>query len=298
MSDEQHVITQAQENQSKNTRSNYWVFTLNNYTELDVLSLSGFVNQQQASYCIFGKEVGQSGTRHLQGYIEFPSRLRFNQVKTLLPRAYIAARKGNSQQASDYCKKDGDFLEFGTRSRSEQGRRKDLERVANLVKEGASLKRIAEEEPEAIIKYHKGIGVLKDLLQAPREITYHGPWKWSIPDNFQSLILWGNSGLGKTEFAKFLLPKALFVTHLDQLTKYASEEYEGIIFDDMSFTHIHREAQIHLVDFDCSRAIHVRYTTANIPRNTRKIFTTNVIDGNIFLDDPAINRRISKLHLE
>lgn len=279
-------------------RSNYWCFTLNNYEPSDVEYYRSVVANGLATYCIFGREVGESGTRHLQGYLELPKRVRFEQLKALVPRAHVERRRGNAQEASEYCRKDGDFEEFGEISKSRQGKRTDLEAACEAIKDGASMKRLAEEHPAVVVKYHRGLSTLRSLLQAPREVLYHGPWRWPAPENFGSLILWGESGLGKTEFAKFLLPKALFVTHLDQLTNYASEEYDGIIFDDMSFTHIHREAQIHLVDFDCSRAIHVRYTVATIPRNTRKIFTTNVIEGNIFLDDPAINRRITKLNLK
>lgn len=108
--------------------------------------------------------------------------------------------------------------------------------------------------------------------------------------SFQTLIMWGESGTGKTTLALNLLPKALIVSHMDDLRNLSPKHY-GIIFDDMSFTHIPREAQIHLLDWDLARSIHIRYGCAHIPKHTPKIFTTNVPYGLIFLDDPAINRR-------
>lgn len=298
---ENQDVTQEEDemHQRRNTQSKYWVFTLNNYTELEVLAINQLVENNTATYVVYGYEVGESGTRHLQGYIELSQRRRFNSIKAIIPRAYLASRRGNAQQASNYCKKGGNFVELGTISRSEQGRRKDLERIATLVREGASLKRIAIEEPEGFIKYHKGIGVLMDLLQTPLEVRHTGPFKWPYPENIESLVMVGDPNIGKSEFAKFLLPKALWITHLDDLKKYASEEYEGLIFDDLSFRHLPRESQIHLLDWDNSRSIHIRYMTCFIPANTRKIFTCNEIQGPIFDEaDPAIFRRMKKMYLD
>lgn len=53
-----------------------------------------------------------------------------------------------------------------------------------------------------------------------------------------------------------------------------------------------------MVDFDDERSIHVRYTTAFIPAGTKKIFTTNVQDGHIYMaGDAAIERRVAKFEM-
>lgn len=95
------------------SRSNYWCFTINNPTDEETEGLQQLVPSGKATYLIYGKETGASGTYHLQGYIELPKRLRPNGLKLLLPRAHIEVRKGNSLQASEYCRKDGDIYEAG-----------------------------------------------------------------------------------------------------------------------------------------------------------------------------------------
>lgn len=79
------------------------------------------------------------------------------------------------------------------------------------------------------------------------------------------------------------------VSHMDQLKDYDATVHDGILFDDMSFKHMPRTAQIHIADMDDDRYIHIRYATAYIPKGTLKIATTNVRD--IFDDDAAIKRR-------
>jgi len=63
---------------------------------------------------VVGNEVGENGTKHLQGFVVYQTRTRFATVKSQLPRAHIEKMAGTPIQASDYCKKDGNFEEFGT----------------------------------------------------------------------------------------------------------------------------------------------------------------------------------------
>lgn len=83
------------------------VFTLNNYTQDELTTLLQDLGKHQY---IIGKEVGESGTPHLQGYIEFATPVKFRTIKKILPRAHLEKAKGNKQQNIDYCSKDGNFV--------------------------------------------------------------------------------------------------------------------------------------------------------------------------------------------
>jgi len=104
-------------------------------------------------------------------------------------------------------------------------------------------------------------------------------------------IIKGPSGCGKTTWAKINAPKpALFVSHIDQLKKFVPLYHKSIIFDDVSVAHYPRDAQIHLLDFDNTRAIHCRHTIATIPSGVFKIFTCN--QWPTLRGDEAIERRM------
>jgi len=280
-------------------RSTNWVWTLNNPTEEERAKIDQLVTTGQAAYVTYGVESGNTGTRHLQGYAEFALRKTITTVKSLIGhRGHYEIRRGTQAQAIEYCHKDGDFKEFGIKAVNNSGKRTDLDLIAERIAAGTSLRVIAQEFPTQWVRYHNGIRSLATQLQ-PRHITCHfGPYKWSYPDNITSICFWGPSGIGKTEFAKFLMPRALFVTHMDALSQYDAQEYDGIIFDDMSFKHLPRESQIHLLDYDNDRMIHVRYLTAFIPAGTRKIFTCNDWAAMFIQNDPAIDRRLTYIRLE
>lgn len=94
--------------------SKHWCFTVNNWTAANDELLKALGTTDGTSYLVYGYEEGENHTPHLQGYVAFSTRKRFNQVKALLPAgAHIEAKKGSPKQASDYCKKDGVYQEFG-----------------------------------------------------------------------------------------------------------------------------------------------------------------------------------------
>lgn len=95
-------------------QSKTWCFTINNPTVDDRQNLVTLSTSQHFSYLVFGNEIGDSGTPHIQGFVIFNVRKRFQTAKDLIGgRAHLEAARGTDFQAAEYCKKDGDFSEFG-----------------------------------------------------------------------------------------------------------------------------------------------------------------------------------------
>lgn len=94
-----------------------------------------------------------------------------------------------------------------------------------------------------------------------------------LGENWQNLFITGKTGLGKTQWARSLLPLATVVSHRDQLKDV--DFGNGVIFDDFEVSHWPPTAVIHLLDWDEPRGLDVKHGHVMIPAHTRKIFTYN-----------------------
>jgi len=116
-------------------QSKSFCFTLNNYTDDDIVRLSKLFEDGSVDYMIYGKEVGESGTPHLQGYVRFPKKKRIKGVKNLIGEECHVEATRNVEAAINYCKKDNDFTEFGELENN-QGNRSDIQAVKEDIQAG------------------------------------------------------------------------------------------------------------------------------------------------------------------
>lgn len=85
-----------------------WCFTLNNWTDEEYSSIVPII-QENCDVAIIGSEVGESGTPHLQGYLEFKAKKRPLNLFSI-KRIHWEKSKGTKSQNIDYCSKDGKVL--------------------------------------------------------------------------------------------------------------------------------------------------------------------------------------------
>jgi hypothetical protein len=160
---------------STSPRAKNWCFTLNNYTDADIERICAL--SPQVNYLVFGKEVGASGTPHLQGFVSFQSRKRLNQCISIIGQAHFSVTR-YVQQSIDYCKKDGDFTEIGDPPAS-KGERSDLEEFKNSVKEGVtSMKDLREQHSNVCAMYPRFV---KEYLADHRKkvsVELHPLYNW------------------------------------------------------------------------------------------------------------------------
>jgi hypothetical protein len=80
-----------------------WCFTYNNYSETDIL----LIKTRLLEICkrfIFEREIGESGTPHLQGFIELKKAMRWTEFN--LPDKIHWEKCNNAEASILYCQKD------------------------------------------------------------------------------------------------------------------------------------------------------------------------------------------------
>lgn len=248
------------------------------------------------------QEEHQNGELHIHAYLLLEKKVHIRQPHKLdlkgEDKTYHGKYEGcRSARAVDtYVKKGNKFLtniETST-AMSNWGKALALARE-NKAKEASEL--LSLEHPRDMILHQTAIRNALRNARTPTLAaflpieTYSTLPEWN---KTKTLIISGPSGLGKTNLAKLLLPKACFCSHMDGLKAFDEMKHQGIIFDDMSFLHLPNESQIHLVDNYDERQIHCRHTVAVIPPGTPKVITHNLPPLSIInAIDPPIARRIT-----
>jgi hypothetical protein len=134
-----------------------WCFTLNNPTNQEEQSIKDA--HTNCSYLVVGRERGESGTPHLQGFLILLTKLRLRSLKRLrgFERCHLELSRGTPQQASEYCKKDGDYDEYGELP-STQGKRTEFGDLKEWIKAQEtfpSFRDVAENFPSLAGRYPK-----------------------------------------------------------------------------------------------------------------------------------------------
>lgn len=286
-----------------------WIYTKFNYDQLPIIP------DEACKYRIEGKELTPTNrTPHIQGFVIFKEKYRWTTLVNRYPGInwLPMSSKATPYQNFVYCSKDGDFTEFGPRPKAPKektGKGNDQTAFgdafnATTVKEGMEI--LKRERPRDIAIH--GEAIERNLKRAKIEPFQHKYPKESFAmahqefEDSRSILLYGDSGIGKTHFAASHFTNPLVCSHIDNL-KQLSPDNDGVVFDDMSFKHWPVESVIHLLDREFTRSLNVRYGTVSIPSGVKKIFTHNTNNPfyNEELIEPeqkiAIERRLKKINI-
>lgn len=265
------------------SRSTRWCFTINNYTQADETAVQGW----NCCYLVYGREIGDSGTPHLQGFVTFGGKAkRLSAVKKLHATAHWEVTKGSSQQAAEYCKKDGDVYEKGTTPF--QGKRSDLEEACNMIKDGKRLREVADELPTTYVKFSRG---LKDLALTLTDSYEH--------DDTRGIWIWGPPGVGKSRYARREWPDSYPKAQNKWFDGYDGEE--AILLDDLDRM---GTCLSHLLKIWTDRYACTGETKGGTVHLKHKVFivTSNYSIKDLWPDDvelqKAIRRRFKVIHMD
>lgn len=201
-------------------KSRNWCFTINNPND-DSLTIPG-----RCKLLVATREVGESGTPHWQGYIEFENAIALSFLRNWEPTGHYEIRKGTQKQAIEYCLKEyfndegepGLFLDgpistltgFGFQtygvdesltlqeflSSLDKKTVSKLTQLKLLIDEGASDKALADFDFDTWCRSYRALSQYRLMCVTPRN--------WAM----EVTMIIGPTGTGKSKYVHDLYPEA------------------------------------------------------------------------------------------
>lgn len=148
-------------------QAKHWVFT--SYEK-------EFKFTDKMQYLLYGYEkCPTTGRNHLQGYVCFKKKQKLSALKKLDATAHFEVRRGTIQQAIDYCKKEGRYVEFGDLPDDNSGCA--IRECIALAKKG-DIESIEDRSPGLYLRYKRTFETMRqcnlDPLSEPRGYWVYG----------------------------------------------------------------------------------------------------------------------------
>jgi len=198
------------------SRVRRYCYTYNNYDTkgMDV------INSIECRYMIYGKEIGESGTPHLQGYVEMNKAIELKTMVKRYPGIHWIVCNGTQAENIKYCSKGGDIVEMG--DKCEPGKRMDIHSMVSEMKKGKRITDIVEDTTYAVN--------LQTLVMYEKLQPLYAPKR-----NWATEVIWlyGKSGSGKSRLARqWTNPNDLYVKSSGSKWWCGYEQQSDIILDD------------------------------------------------------------------
>lgn len=213
--------------EKNNYRVRNYMFTWNNPEEDSESALDMFrLFHQDMTYIRFQLEIGETGTPHFQGYIEYNRAITISTLRKRIPiNIHWEPRRGTQKQAIEYVWKietsiNDTQVEWGTPK--EQGKRTDLYQFRDEIKSGTGIMELLETYPIQMAIYPKFYRLCRSIY------TQHYENK-----DKQVILCIGPPRSGKTKFAREYNPNSYWIAPI--ATRQWFDGYEGqqiAIFDD------------------------------------------------------------------
>jgi hypothetical protein len=264
---------------------------LNNYTEQEEKDFQSLPSSPEwgLRYIIYGRETGENGTPHLQGYLHFQHKKSLRQLKNFNGRAHWETSQGSPEQNKDYCSKQGDVFESGDLP---------LSRSANA----ASLAEKRKEKNQKILNQS-----LKDLVDSGEisiqqlpllkkaKLVYLQEEQAIGTDSVRGVWIYGQPGTGKSHYARQTYGDSLYIKAQNKwFDGYSGEK--AILLDDLDTGVLGHHLKIWMDKYACTGEI--KGGMVNL-RHTKFVVTSNYKPEDLFEDAvmaAAIRRRCEFKH--
>lgn len=173
------------------SKSRNWCFTLNNYTDRDY-EVASCMDKEKMKFLVVGKEVGDQGTPHLQGYVVWTSPRALTFCKNWLKKAHFEIARGSYEENQDYCSKGGDFVIYGERPMSQEEKGKAGKRKWEEAKKLAIEGNFQDIDASIYISQYTNLKrIHHDHIPKPNSIpSTAGIWVYGLSGTGKSRMIW------------------------------------------------------------------------------------------------------------
>lgn len=186
-------------------------------------------------YIIGGREVGDSGTPHIQTHFNLKNGMTIKALQKALIKCGIKASvlayssKAHEDNGCNYPEKDDDYETWGTKP--QPGKRNDLERCMADIAENKDITRLElfESHPSVMARYGRFADEYKSMKHKPKRLNFDD-------ETTPNLWLHGQPGVGKTKQIWDLEEEGNFTLYVKNCNKWwcgFNDEHTTLI-DDVS----------------------------------------------------------------
>ncbi len=179
---------------STRQKAKNWIFTLNNPSDASTDNPTTWTGVHGLKYQL---EVGESGTPHFQGVVQFDKRLRLSALKKICPRAHWEVCKSLKAQIK-YCGKEDGRIEgpFTFGSFTHMGTRTDLEAAKAALDADTPMETMWQDQFPSMVRHSRAFREYKRLCTPARK------------QQTKCDVYWGDTGIGKSTYLADKYPKA------------------------------------------------------------------------------------------
>ena len=233
-------------------------------------------------------------------------------MKKLNKQIHWEKAKGSKEANDAYVSKTSTHIDgpWEVGKPTKQGEKPKIDEFKNLIEDGGKVKDLWKNHFTLMMRHGKTVLDYVDILKKEKsseksKCRFTENWiveKQKIPET-GCLLIYGDTGLGKTEFALSHFENPVKVGFLEDLKNIELDEHDGIVFDDIDLRKLPPTQVIQLLDGVRDATIYARYKNIIIPAGMKKIFTFN--ESNPFYDPMttpvktinALERRIHRFEV-
>lgn len=269
-----------------------WCFTLNNYTPEEEAAVAAFAAKPDCVYLCVGREVGESGTPHLQGYVVMRNAIRMTALKVMSRRLHCEIAVADTTMNRAYCSKDGNVAEFGVPPREGEVLQKycgelEKERWASA-RRAAAESRFDDIPDDIYVKHFGNVHAISACASVPLPALDHLT---------RHLWYYGAPGTGKSLKARSEYPNAFIKDANQWWDGYSGQDV--VIIEDLDHYNVGLTRSLKIwadiYDFPAER----KGSTLGRIRPKLLIVTSNYSIDDIWSDKPvcceALKRRFKQV---